>query len=60
MTEIESVITLARHYWFNKYSREKSGTSYSNNDYDLFPRYKALKAILKIWYRIKRGKQWIS
>jgi hypothetical protein len=54
MTEIESIITLARHYcinnydyWFNKYSQEKSEMPYSDNDYNLFPRYNALKAILQ-------------
>jgi len=54
MTEIESIITLARHYclknydyWFNKYSQEKGEMPYSDNDYNLFPRYNALKAILQ-------------
>jgi hypothetical protein len=53
MTEVESIITLARHYcienynyWSNKYSNEKSGRAYSDNDYDLFPRYNGLEAIL--------------
>jgi hypothetical protein len=54
MTNIELIITLARHYcienydyWFKKYSHEKSGQMYSDKDYDLFPRYNVLTAILQ-------------
>lgn len=54
MTKIESIITLARHYciknynyWSDKYTHEKSGKMYSDDDYNLFPRYNVLKAILQ-------------
>lgn len=55
MTEIESLITKARRYcienhayWSNKYQKEMSGNNnpYSKNDYNIFPRYNALAAIL--------------
>ena len=54
MTEIEKLITVAQHYcidnfafWSGKYSKEKSGRNnpYSDNDYNLFPRYNVLGAI---------------
>lgn len=56
MTEIESLITKARRYctenfsyWSKRYQEEMSGNNnpYSDNDYDLFPRYNALKTILQ-------------
>ena len=54
MTKIESIITLARRYcienydyWIKKYLNEESGQMYSNNDYNLFPRYNVLNAILQ-------------
>ncbi len=56
MTTTDKIITLARRYcsenfsfWADKYSNEKSGNNnpYSDNDYDIFPRYNALTAILK-------------
>lgn len=56
MTDIEKLITLARHYcidndkfWSEKYSKEASGHNnpYSDNDYNLFPRYNVLRAILQ-------------
>lgn len=56
MTETESLITKARRYcienhsyWSNKYQNEMSGNNnpYSKNDYNLFPRYNALGAILQ-------------
>jgi hypothetical protein len=56
MTETEKIITLARRYctenytlWANKYSMGKSGNNnpYSDNDYNIFPRYNAIDAILK-------------
>ena len=53
MTEVEACITAARRYcidnfdyWSERYSNEISETPYSDNDYNLFPRYNALKAIL--------------
>ncbi len=58
MTLIEALITAARrycgehyHYWAVRYSKERTGQnypvySYSDNDYDLFPRYNILDAIL--------------
>lgn len=55
MTEIESLITKARRYctenhtyWSKRYQEEMSGNNnpYSNSDYNLFPRYNALGAIL--------------
>ena len=56
MTTTDKIITLARRYcsenfsfWADKYSIEKSGNNnpYSDNDYNIFPRYNALTAILK-------------
>ncbi len=56
MTDIEALITIARRYcidnnkyWMDRYSKELSGNNnpYSDNDYDLFPRYNALTAILQ-------------
>lgn len=56
MTTTDKIVTLARRYcsenfsfWANKYSIEKSGNNnpYSDNDYNSFPRYNALDAILK-------------
>lgn len=56
MTTTDKIITLARRYcsenfsfWADKYSNEKSGNNnpYSDNDYNIFPRYNALTAILK-------------
>jgi hypothetical protein len=54
MSDIESIITLARHYcirnyrfWRNKYYQEQSETMSSDNDYNLFPRYNVLEAILQ-------------
>lgn len=58
MTSTEALITIARrycmehyHYWAVRYSKERTGQdypaySYSDNDYDLFPRYNILAAIL--------------
>jgi hypothetical protein len=57
MTHIEALITLARRYcqdnysyWAEKYSQERTGNdfpcTYSDTDYNLFPRYKVLSAIL--------------
>jgi hypothetical protein len=57
MTPSEALITAARHYckdnfayWATRYASERRGAdfpySYSNSDYDLFPRYNALSAIL--------------
>ena len=54
MTDTEKLITAARHYcldnfqfWADKYANEGSGNNspYSNNDYNIFPRYNALTAI---------------
>jgi hypothetical protein len=54
MTDIEKLITSARHYckdnfvfWADKYQKESSGNNnpYSDNDYNLFPRYNVLTAI---------------
>ncbi|MAX81481.1 MAG: hypothetical protein CL843_15075 [Crocinitomicaceae bacterium] len=58
MTEIEALITKARRYcnenhsyWVNKYQNERTGTdipyTYTDNDYNLFPRYNALSTILQ-------------
>jgi hypothetical protein len=56
MTETESLITKARRYctenfsyWSKKYQAEMSGNNnpYSNNDYNLFPRYNTLNTILQ-------------
>lgn len=58
MTSTEALITAARRYcntnfsyWYNRYARERTGQdypvyTYSDQDYDLFPRYNALSAIL--------------
>ncbi|HEY5462997.1 MAG TPA: hypothetical protein VIJ95_07055 [Hanamia sp.] len=55
MTPTEALITTARRYcmdnhsyWANRYSNEMSHNNnpYSDNDYNLFPRYNALAAIL--------------
>ena len=54
MTDSEKLITSARNYcishfafWMSKYSKEgsKNISSYSENDYNLFPRYHVIKAI---------------
>lgn len=56
MTETESIITAAKRYcidnfryWSNKYQNERTGNdfpyTYTDNDYNLFPRYNALSAI---------------
>jgi hypothetical protein len=54
MTDIEKLITTARHYcndnfkyWSERYSIENSGHNnpYSDNDYNLFPRYNVLTAM---------------
>lgn len=54
MTDIEKLITSARHYckdnfvfWADKYQKESSGNynPYSDNDYNIFPRYNVLTAI---------------
>lgn len=56
MRDSEAFITLARRYcvdqyayWSNKYAKERTGTdvpyTYSDEDYNLFPRYNVLKAI---------------
>lgn len=58
MTTTDKIITLARHYcidnfryWSDKYQIERTGNdfpyTYTDNDYNLFPRYNALTAILK-------------
>ena len=56
MDTTEKIITLARRYcienfrfWTNRYSIENSGNNnpYSDNDYNIFPRYNVLDAILK-------------
>jgi hypothetical protein len=58
MTHVEALITLARRYctdnftyWSNRYSIERTGTdmpyTYSDSDYNLFPRYNVLLAILE-------------
>jgi len=58
MSPSEALITAARRYcqenisyWSNRYSNERTGSdfpvySYSDRDYDLFPRYNALAAML--------------
>lgn len=57
MTDTEALITSARRYlkdnhryWADKYSKERTGAdipySYTDNDYNLFPRYNVLSAIL--------------
>lgn len=58
MTESERIITLARRYcinnfryWADRYQKERKGDDlpydYLNSDYNLFPRYQSLDAILK-------------
>jgi hypothetical protein len=56
MTDLEKLVTAARHYcldnftyWSDKYAREKSGQNnpYSEHDYNLFPRYLIQKALLQ-------------
>jgi hypothetical protein len=56
MTHIEALITIARRYcmdnhfyWYNKYIKERTGNDfpYTDNDYNLFPRYNVLGAILQ-------------
>lgn len=57
MTKTEALITAARRYcqdnhsyWANKYSKERTGKdfpyTYTDNDYNMFPRYNVLSAIL--------------
>ena len=57
MTHSEALITAARQYlqdnhsyWADRYSKERTGNdfpySYTDNDYNLFPRYNVLSAIL--------------
>jgi hypothetical protein len=58
MSPADALITAARRYcednhsyWANRYANERSGAdfpaySYSEGDYDLFPRYNVLAAIL--------------
>src|SRR3954471_20506698 len=58
MTPTEAIITAARRYckenysyWSNRYANERSGEdfpvyTYSEQDYNLFPRYNVLAAIL--------------
>lgn len=58
MTTTEALITAARRYcmenysyWVNRYAKERSGSdypvySYSDGDYNLFPRYNVLDTIL--------------
>ena len=57
MTDTEALITAARrylgdnhNYWANRYSKERTGDNfpytYTYNDYNLFPRYNILSAIL--------------
>lgn len=58
MTETEAILTAAKrycidnfNYWSKQYSDKKTGSdypnSYSDNDYDLFPRYNVSTAILQ-------------
>lgn len=55
MTPTDAIITAARRYcldnhsfWIDKYSQVCSGkTNYSDRDYDIFPRYNVLNAILQ-------------
>ncbi len=58
MTEIEAILTAAKrycidnfNYWSKQYSDKRTGSdypySYSDNDYDLFPRYNVSTAILQ-------------
>jgi hypothetical protein len=57
MTDTEALVTAARqylkdnfNYWADRYSKERTGNdfpyTYTNNDYNLFPRYNVLSAIL--------------
>jgi hypothetical protein len=57
MTDTEALITASRRYlkdnfsyWADRYSKERTGKdfpyTYTNNDYNLFPRYNVLSAIL--------------
>jgi hypothetical protein len=57
MTDTEALITAARRYcqdnhsyWADKYSKERTGDdfpyTYTDNDYNIFPRYNVLSAIL--------------
>src|SRR5689334_19553222 len=57
MTDVEALITLARRYcqdnfsyWADKYSKERTGNyfpyTYTDKDYNLFPRYNVLSVIL--------------
>jgi hypothetical protein len=57
MTDTEALITAARRYlqdnhsyWADRYSKERTGNdfpyTYTDNDYNLFPRYNVLSAIL--------------
>ena len=57
MTDNEALITAARRYckdnysyWTNKYSKERTGDdfpyTYTDNDYNMLPRYNVLSAIL--------------
>lgn len=56
MTETESIITAAKHYcidnfryWSDKYQNERTGNdfpyTYTDNDYNIFPRYNTISAI---------------
>lgn len=55
MTNVENLITKARKYcidnysfWINKYATERSGSyKYTDKDYNIFPRYHVLEAILQ-------------
>lgn len=58
MTAIDAYITLARHYchenfsyWSDRYTKERTGEdypyTYTDNDYNLFPRYNVISAILQ-------------
>jgi len=55
MTNIESLITLARHYcinnhnfWVEKYEHERSGKMYSDSDYNIFPTPVQLRSAIKV------------
>lgn len=56
MTETEAIVSAAKHYcidnfryWSDRYQNERTGNdfpyTYTDNDYNLFPRYNALSAI---------------
>ena len=58
MTTTDKIVTLARkycidnfRYWFERYQNERTCNkfpyTYTNQDYDIFPRYQTLDAILK-------------